>query len=65
MVARHQAGEARVVPVILRPCAWQGTPFADLEVLPEGGTAVTAAENRDAALLAVTLGVEAAIRRRR
>ena len=24
---RHEAGEARVIPIILRPCDWQRAPF--------------------------------------
>jgi hypothetical protein len=31
---RHEAGEARVVPVILRPVDWAGTPFSKLQALP-------------------------------
>src|SRR5438128_5859961 len=30
---RHKRGEARVIPIILRPCLWQGAPFAGLQVL--------------------------------
>ena len=32
---RHAAGEARVVPVILRPSDWQTAPFAKLNALPK------------------------------
>jgi len=56
-LARHRAGEARVVPVILRPCDWQGCPFAKLAALPVDGRAVTAADNRDAAFLEVAEGL--------
>lgn len=31
---RHARGEARVIPVILRPCEWREAPFAHLQVLP-------------------------------
>src|ERR1043165_1647809 len=31
---RHTNGEARVIPVILRPCPWKSAPFGKLEVLP-------------------------------
>ena len=27
---RHEAGEARVIPVILRACLWDGAPFCKL-----------------------------------
>src|SRR5215470_15647951 len=28
---RHQRGEARVIPIILRPCDWQHSPLKDLQ----------------------------------
>jgi tetratricopeptide (TPR) repeat protein len=41
IMERHEAGAARVIPVILRPCEWQITPFAKLQVLPKGARPVT------------------------
>ena len=40
-IARHDADQARVIPIILRPVDWKGTPFAKLKVLPTDGKAVT------------------------
>lgn len=37
---RHEQGEARVIPVIVRPTAWKSAPFAKLQVLPKDGKAV-------------------------
>ncbi|CAN5676982.1 hypothetical protein BH23CYA1_BH23CYA1_15520 [soil metagenome] len=37
---RHEAGEARVIPVILRKCLWHVTPFGKLQALPKNGTPV-------------------------
>jgi formylglycine-generating enzyme required for sulfatase activity len=34
---RHASNEARVIPVILRSCDWQNTPFGKLQVLPTDG----------------------------
>lgn len=35
-VQRHTDGKARIIPVILRPCAWEDTPFfAKLQALPK------------------------------
>src|SRR5947209_8072269 len=31
---RHEQREALVIPVLLRPCDWQGLPFSKLQVLP-------------------------------
>ena len=38
---RHERGEARVIPVILRPCDWHGAPFGKLMAVPPDGKAVT------------------------
>src|SRR5947209_131268 len=51
---RHQRGEARVIPIILRPCDWQSSPFAHLQCLPHDGKAVTIWQNPDEAFLAIT-----------
>ncbi len=32
-IARHDADQARVIPIILRPTDWKGAPFAKLKVL--------------------------------
>src|SRR5262249_53954544 len=42
---RHQRGEARVIPILLRPCDWQTSPFAHLQCLPRDGKAATTWEN--------------------
>lgn len=59
-MARHEAGEARVVPVILRPCPWQHAPFAKLQALPKEGKAVTKWPNTDEAFLDIANGIERA-----
>src|SRR5258708_2213912 len=58
---RHQRGEARVIPIILRPCYWQTSLFAHLQCLPRGGKAVTTWENPDEAFLAITQGLRRVI----
>ncbi len=42
---RHDAGEARVVPVILRPADWQTADFARLQALPRNAKPITARPN--------------------
>jgi tetratricopeptide (TPR) repeat protein len=37
---RSQSGEARLVPVILKPCEWQTSPFARPQALPKDGRPV-------------------------
>jgi hypothetical protein len=39
-MALHNDGLARVVPVIVRTCAWQQTPLGRLQALPSGGRPV-------------------------
>ncbi len=54
---RHEAGKARVVPVVLSACLWQKTPLANLQGLPKGMTPINSWPNRDDAWNAVLLGV--------
>ena len=54
---RHEAGEAVVVPVILRSVDWQGAPFRRLQALPKNGEPVTAWGDRDAAFTDVAKGI--------
>lgn len=48
---RHAAGEARIVPVVMRPCDWHGTPLARLQALPRDSLAVTSRSDVDAGIL--------------
>jgi hypothetical protein len=34
---RHNRGEARVVPVVIRSCDWTSTPLGHLQAVPPGG----------------------------
>ena len=38
---RHERDEARVIPVILRPCDWHGSPFGALMAVPPDRKPVT------------------------
>jgi len=60
-IARHQANQARVIPIILRPTDWEGAPFADLKALPTDGKPVTEWSSHDAAFKDVVKGLRAAI----
>src|SRR5215831_15315577 len=60
-LARQDAGQARVIPIILRPVDWKGTPFAKLQALPSGGKPVTRWPTHDDALLDVVQGIRKAI----
>ncbi|MBE9157333.1 TIR domain-containing protein [Nodosilinea sp. LEGE 06152] len=48
-IERHQSGEARVIPILLRPVDWQGAPFNQLDVLPKNHQPITTWPNPDQA----------------
>ncbi|WP_313552352.1 toll/interleukin-1 receptor domain-containing protein [Pseudomonas sp.] len=50
---RHQAKEAWVVPVIVRPCDWHSTPLGGLLAAPKDGKAITTWPNFDEAYVDV------------
>ena len=53
-IERHEAGEARVIPIILRPCDWHTAPFGKLQALPTDTKPITEWSNRDRAFHDVT-----------
>ena len=57
---RHASGEAHVIPVILRPCYWQGLQFGRLLATPTDGKAVTKFPDQDDAFLEITKAIHAA-----
>lgn len=59
---RHDAGEARVIPVILRPVIWWDAPFGKLQVLPKDAKPVTTWPNRDKAFLDIAIGIRKAVK---
>jgi len=54
---RHHLKEARIVPVLLRPCEWKGSPLAELQALPTNAVPITLWDNRDEAFLNVAQGI--------
>ncbi len=54
---RHETGEARVVPIVLRPCAWEATPFGALQALPADARPISRWTDRDEACLDAARGV--------
>ena len=39
-ISRHERGEATVIPVILRKCAWEGSALGKLQGIPTKGQTV-------------------------
>jgi formylglycine-generating enzyme required for sulfatase activity len=58
---RHERGEARVIPVILRPCRWQRTPFAKFQATPKDARPVTDWPDEHAAFDDVVSKIEAVV----
>lgn len=58
---RHRAGDARVIPIILRPVDWTGAPFAELQALPTNARPVTTWSNRDEAFVDIVKGMRKVI----
>lgn len=57
---KHEAGESRVIPIILRPVLWKETPFAGLNPLPRDARPVVGGswENIDEAWVHVVQNIE-------
>jgi TIR domain len=56
---RHERGEARVIPVILRPCDWHNAPFSKLQALPKDAKPVSSWSDKDEAFTNVAAGIRA------
>jgi len=54
---RHDAGEARVIPIILRAVHWNDAPFSKLQVLPTNGKPVKSWNDHDEAFLDIARGI--------
>ena len=60
-IARHEAGEARVIPIILRHVDWQSAPFGKLKAVPKDGRPVMAWTDKDEAFWDVSREIRRAI----
>lgn len=57
---RHEAGKARVVPVILRPCDWHDLPFGKLQAATRDARPVVKFPTLDDGFLEVAQAIKAA-----
>lgn len=62
---RHENGEARVIPVIVRDVDLKDAPFAKLQFLPTGGKAITTWRNKDTAWRNVAAGIRKVVEQMR
>ena len=59
---RHEAGEARVIPIVLSSVFWEGTPISKLQALPAEDKPVTLWRDRNVAFLKVVKGIREAVK---
>ncbi len=59
---RHERGEARVIPILLRPTYYRGSFFEDLPFLPSNGQPVTKWRDKDEAFQDIITGIRRAFR---
>src|SRR5229473_1015981 len=61
-ITRHTTGEARVIPILLKPTpSWETTPLDALQALPTDAKPITAWSSRDKALADVVEGLRRAV----
>ena len=56
-MSRSESGDALVIPVILRPCAWEDSPFGELQALPKNRTPISRCDDRDVVTLEVAQAI--------
>jgi TIR domain/AAA ATPase domain len=60
-IERHKLGTALVIPIILRPCDLDGSPFMELQALPKDLKPITQWDDQDLAFLDVAKGIRRAV----
>src|SRR6184192_2318909 len=60
-LARQEAGEARVIPILVRAVDWTNAPFAHLQALPTDGKPLVTWQDTDTALADITAGIRRVI----
>jgi tetratricopeptide (TPR) repeat protein len=58
---RQEAGKARVVPILIRPADWEGSPLAHLSALPTNAKPISSWQNKDTALADVAASIRRVI----
>ncbi len=53
VLKRYEAGEAVIIPILLRPADWRDSPFYRFQALPRNGRAVSSHASEDQALAKV------------
>jgi hypothetical protein len=58
---RHDANEARVIPILLRSCDWERSSFARLQMVPRNQKPIASWHSRDEAFTEVAREIRAAL----
>jgi hypothetical protein len=58
----REAGEAHVIPIVIRPCCWDQSPIASLRPLPLDARPISMWASADEAWTEVTVGLQHAIK---
>jgi TIR domain len=59
---RHDIGEARVIPILLRHVDWEGAPFARLQVLPQNASPIINWTDRDLAFKDISIQIRKVVK---
>lgn len=59
---RQSRKEALIIPILLRPCDWEGSPLSKLHILPTTRKPITRWKNLDEGFLDVVQGIKAAVK---
>lgn len=62
-IAGHQPGGVVIIPVIVRPCAWESSAISDLQTLPGSGRTVVGTRDRDRVWVQVAAAIRDAAQR--
>jgi tetratricopeptide (TPR) repeat protein len=57
----HEAGEARVIPIIVRPVLWEDQPFSKLLILPSAKRPLTTWNNMDKAYVEIYQNIKSVV----
>ncbi|MBO0795061.1 MAG: TIR domain-containing protein, partial [Ktedonobacteraceae bacterium] len=60
---RHQQGTACIIPIIIRPVDWQGTPVGTLQALPQDAKPVSSWSNSDEAYTSIARGIRTIVQK--
>lgn len=60
-IERHRIGEARIIPIILRPCDWKASPLSRFLATPKDGKPITKWPDLDEAFQDVVESIRAAL----